>query len=96
MHLAMVSVGCSFNNVFNLFAQFITTTKSHENCVFLYSFSNMAIPPKKIMKTVFYTGKLYGLTGMNLGWFSAGMSTAGTGFCSVAARTASNIRTSLS
>ena len=28
---------------FNLFAQFKATTKSHENCVFLYPFSNMAI-----------------------------------------------------
>ena len=55
VHLAMVSVGCSFNSVFNLFAQFKTKTKSHENYVFLYPFSNMAIsppppPPPPIMK----------------------------------------------
>ena len=61
----------------NLFAQF-KTTKSHENYVFLYPFSNMAIsprPPKKQQqqnktktnqqqKTLIYTSKLYGLTGM--------------------------------
>ena len=50
---------------FTLFAQFKTTTKSHENYVFLYPFSSMAMYPPKIMKkNVFYTGKLYGLTGM--------------------------------
>ena len=31
---------------FSLFAQFKTTTKSHENYVFLYQFSNMAISPQ--------------------------------------------------
>ena len=49
---------------FNLFAQFKTTTKSRENYVFLYPFSNMAISPQNNDKTVFYTSKLYGLTGM--------------------------------
>ena len=47
----------------NLFAQF-KTTKSHENYVFLYPFSNMAISPQINEKTVFYIGKLYGLTSM--------------------------------
>ena len=50
---------------FNLFAQFKTTTKSHENYVFLYPFSKMAISLHN-EKTVFYTGKLYGLTGMGI------------------------------
>ena len=48
---------------FSLFAQFKTTTKSHENYVFLYPFSSVAISPQHNEKTVFYTGKLYGLTG---------------------------------
>ena len=51
---------------FSLFAQFKTTAKSHENYVFLYPFSNLAIPPQNNEETVFYTGKLYGLTGMRL------------------------------
>ena len=45
VHLAMVFVGSSFDSFFNLLAQFKTTTKSHENCVFLYPFSSMAISP---------------------------------------------------
>ena len=48
---------------FSLFAQ-LKTTKSHENYVFLYPFSNMAISPQNNEKNVFYTGKMYGLTGM--------------------------------
>ena len=51
---------------FSIFAQFKTTTKSHENYVFLYPFSSMAISPQNNEKIVFYTGKLYGLTGMLL------------------------------
>ena len=39
---------------FSLFAQFKTTTKSHENYVFLYSFSSMAIYPPKIMKKLYF------------------------------------------
>jgi len=61
VHLAMACIGCSFNS---LFAQFKTTTKSHENYVFLYPFSSIAISPQNNEKPVFYTGKLYGLTGM--------------------------------
>ena len=49
---------------FNLFIQFKATTQSHENCVFLYRFSNMAISPQNNDFFIFYTGKLYGLTGM--------------------------------
>ena len=63
---------CAFGNgrcqllvrqFFSLFAQFKTTTKSYENDV-LYQFSNTAISPQINEKNVFYTGKLYGLTGM--------------------------------
>ena len=47
-------------------------TKSHQNYVFLYPFSNMAISPQnnggggggRGGGEVFYTGKLYGLIGM--------------------------------
>ena len=39
---------------FNPFAQFKTTTKSHENYVFLYPFSNMAISPKILRKKTLY------------------------------------------
>ena len=48
---------------FSLFAQ-LKTTKSHENYVFLYPFSNMTTSPQNNEKNVFYTGKLYGLTDM--------------------------------
>ena len=49
---------------FNLFAQFKTPAKAHENYVFLYPFSSMAISPQNNEKNVFYTGKLCGLTGV--------------------------------
>ena len=49
-------------HVFTLFAQF-KTTKYHENYVFLYSFSNIS-PQNNDFLNIFYTGKLYGLTGM--------------------------------
>ena len=64
---------CAFGNgmrwllvqqFFSLLAQFKTTTKSHENYVFLYSFSSMAISPQNNEKKLFYTGKQCGLTGM--------------------------------
>ena len=51
---------------FSLFAQFKMPTKSLENDVFLYPFSDMATSPQNNQKIVFYTGKLYGLTGMLL------------------------------
>ena len=74
VHFVMARVSSSFNCLcqllvqpfFNLFAQFKTTTKSHKKYVFLYPFSNMAISPQNNEKSVFYTGKLYGLTGMRL------------------------------
>ena len=66
MHLAMACVCCLFKKKMCLFAPFYTTTKSHETYVFLYPFSNMAISPQNNEKNVFYTGKLYGLTGMGV------------------------------
>ena len=59
-----MSVACL--TVFNLFAQFKTTTKAHENYVFLYPFSNMALSPQNEDFLKFYTSKLHGLTGMVL------------------------------
>ena len=54
---------------FSLFAQFKTATKSHENYVSLDQLFYMAIfPPLSIRNFLFYTGKLYGLTGMWLYW----------------------------
>ena len=67
MHLAMASAGCLFNSFSVLFSQFRTATKSHENCVFLYPFSSMAISLQNNDFYLFYTGKLYGLTGMGKG-----------------------------
>ena len=65
VHLAMAYAGCLFNS-FSVFTQFKTTTKSHENYVFLYPFSciHSPSPPPKGDFLIFYTGKLYGLTGM--------------------------------
>ena len=65
VNLVMAFTGCSFNSFSIFFAQFKTTTKFHENYVFLYPFSSMAISPQNNEKHVFYTGKLYGLTGMS-------------------------------
>ena len=65
---------------FSLFAQF-KTTKSHENYVFLYPFSNMAISPQNNQKTVFYTGKLYGLTGMQYLQYGSNMALHFTSAC---------------
>ena len=46
-HVAMACVSSMLVQwFFSLFAQFKTTTKSHENYVFLYPFSNMAISPQ--------------------------------------------------
>ena len=63
VHLAMVSVGCSFNS-FSVF--FFLSLKQQQNLmkiVFLSPFfSNMAISPQNNEKNLLYTGKLYGLT----------------------------------
>ena len=53
-----------FHQSFNRFAQFKTKNPLSPNYVFLYPLSSMAISPQNNEKTVFYTGKLYGLTGM--------------------------------
>ena len=58
VHLVMARIGCSVNSFFSLFAQFKTTRKSHENYVFLYPFSNMAISPQNNDFFIFYSGKL--------------------------------------
>ena len=50
--------------VFQLFVQFKTTTKSHVSYAFLYPFSSVAISPQNNDFLKFYTSKLYGLTGM--------------------------------
>ena len=65
VHLAMVCAGCSFNS----FSVFLLGLKQQQNLikiVFLYPFSGMAISPQNNEKNVFYTGKLYGLTGMRI------------------------------
>ena len=47
----MGCVGCSFDS-FSVFAQF-KTTKSHENDVFQYPFSSMAISPQNIYLPIY-------------------------------------------
>ena len=64
VHLAMACVGCSFDSFSVFLLIFYTTTKSHENYVFLDPFSKMTISPQNNERKkphVFYTGKLYGL-----------------------------------
>ena len=64
VHLAMACVSqLLIQQFFSLFAQF-KTTKSYENYVSVSIFQYGHIPPKIMKKHVFYTGKLYGLTGM--------------------------------
>ena len=54
VHLAMACVGCSFDKFFSsLFAQFKTTTKSHENYVSCIHFQVWPYPPK-IMKKLYF------------------------------------------
>ena len=63
VHLAMVCVGCSFDS-FSVFLHSLKQQqKSHENYVFLYPFSSLAISTQNDERK-FYTGKLCGLTGM--------------------------------
>ena len=62
VHLAMASVGCSFNS----FSIFMFSSKRQQNLMktvfFLYPFFNMAISPQNNEKKhVFSTGKLYGV-----------------------------------
>ena len=62
VHLAMVSVGCSFNS----FSNFLFSLKQQQNLMkSVFScihFSLWPYPPKIIIFFKFYTGKLYGLT----------------------------------
>ena len=59
-------VSAAHVTVFQSICSVKTTAKSRENYAFLYPFSNMAISPQNNEKRkVFYTGKLYGLTGMH-------------------------------
>ena len=54
-HLVMACVSCSFDS----FSVFLLSLKQQQN-----PFSHKAISPQHNEKNVFYTGKLYGLTGM--------------------------------
>ena len=71
VHLAMACIGCSFNS---LFAQFKTTTKSHENYVFLYPFSSMAISHQ-----FFFFFKKYYILVNWMGWQVCQWGMGGTG-----------------
>ena len=62
MHLVIVC-RLFIQQFFSLFAQF-KTTKSHENYVFLYPFSNMTISPQN-NDFFFLILVNYGLTGMS-------------------------------
>ena len=64
VHLAMVCFGCLFNSFYFILFSFKTTI-FHENYVFLYPFSSMAISSQNNdFFILFYTGKLYEKTGM--------------------------------
>ena len=58
VHLAMVCVSCSFDS-FSIFSLSFKTTKFHENYVFLYPFSSMAISSQNNYFILFYTSTLY-------------------------------------
>ena len=64
VHLVMVCVSCSFDS----FSMFLLSLKQQQNLMKIM-FSCIHFPiwpyPPRIMKKLFYTGKLYGLTGMH-------------------------------
>ena len=67
VHLVIACVGCSFNS----FSVFLLSLKQQQNLMKIM-FSCIHFPiwpyhPKIILKKVFYTSKLYGLTGMYMG-----------------------------
>ena len=66
VHLVMVCVGCSFHS----FSIFLLSLKQQQNLMkIMFScihFPLWPYPPQIKIKTVFYTSKLYGLTGMVL------------------------------
>ena len=66
MNLVMAFISCSFDSFSVFFSLFKTKTKFHENYVFRYPFSSMAISPQNSDNKKNYTGKLYGLTGMSV------------------------------
>ena len=74
VHLVMAFVGCSFNG----FSIFLLSLKQQQNLMkimfYCIHFPILPYPPQMIKKktTVFYTGKLYGLTGMVVCWKSYG------------------------
>ena len=64
VHLAMASVGCSFDS----FSIFLLSLKQQQNIMkIMFSCIHfpiiIAISPENNEKNVFYTSKLYGLTG---------------------------------
>ena len=66
MHLVMVCVGCSFDSL----SVVLLSLKQQQNLMKIM-FSCISFPiclylPQIMKKNVFYTGKLYGLTGMRL------------------------------
>ena len=65
-HLAMPCIGCSFNS----FSVFLLSLKQQQNLMkIMFSCIHFPIwpyPPKIMKKKVFYTGKLYGLTGITI------------------------------
>ena len=67
VHLAMVSVSCLFNS----FSIFLLSLKQQQNLMkIMFScihFPAWPYPPQNNEKNVFYTGKLYRLTGMQCG-----------------------------
>ena len=62
VHLAMACIGCSFNS----FSVFLLSLKQQQNLMKIM-FSCIHFPiwpyPPKILKKLFYTGKLYGWSG---------------------------------
>ena len=63
VHLAIACVSCLFNS----FSVFLFSLKQQQNLMkIMFSCTHFPVwpYPQKIMKKLFYTGKLYGLTGM--------------------------------
>ena len=62
VHLAMAYVGCSFDS----FSVFLLSLKQQQNVFSCIHFPIWPYPPQNNEKNVFYTSKLYGLTGMTV------------------------------
>ena len=66
VHLAVACVGCSFNN-FSVFLLCFTQPQNLMKLMFsCIHFPVWPYPPKIMIFFIFYTGKLYGLTGMHI------------------------------